>query len=313
MTVPRNQMTLSGRMIEAFLALERTRRFSDAAEQCNLSPSAFSQMISRLEESLGVRLFDRDTRHVTMTPEGEVFATGARRIAAEISATLSELQQRASLSMGRVAIAAPPSLASDWLPNLLASYRVDYPGISLRLHDVVSDQCLEMISQGDVDFGLNARQGDREFESELLFHERFYVICQASDPIAAKSEVNLSDLKNRDFIHTLRSGSVWQQMSPMLGSAGIRDSGFEVNQFGTVAGLVASGFGVSIVPHLAVSLCERHDLAAVPISSKNAVRPIYLVKRRGRTLSAAADQMYGRIFAASELVRKSMRPAKGAT
>jgi LysR family carnitine catabolism transcriptional activator len=292
-------MNLSGRLIDAFLALEETRRFAIAAQRCHVSPSAFSQMISRLEEQVGARLFDRDTRNVALTPEGEVFSQGAHRIAAEINAATNELRDRAQRLVGRIAIAAPPSLAAAWLPEHLAKFRKDHPSIALRLHDVVSDRCLDMIARSEIDFGLNAQRGnDLEFEAHLLFNERLYLICKTTDPLAKLGEVRLLDLKNRDFIHTIRTGSVWQQMQPMLAAAKIRDSGFEVSQFGTLAGLVASGFGISIIPQFAVQLCWRPGLVTMPVSDRKALRPIYIVKRRNRSLSVAAAEMWTRLVGA---------------
>lgn len=289
-------MNLSGRLIDAFLVLEETRRFAVAAERCHVSASGFSQMISRLEEQVGARLFDRDTRNVALTPEGEIFSQGAHRIAAEINSSLAELRDRAQRNVGRVTIAAPPSLAASWLPEQMARYRKDYPGIALHLHDVVSDRCLDLIARGEIDFGLNAQRGNElEFETHLLFNERLYLICRAGDPLALLNEVRLKELRNREFIHTVRTGSVWQQMQPMLNAVGIRDSGLEVSQFGTLAGLVASGFGISVVPQFAVQLCRRPELVIVPVGDRKALRPIYMVKRRHRSLSVAASEMWGRL------------------
>ncbi|UHL65066.1 LysR substrate-binding domain-containing protein [Paralcaligenes sp. KSB-10] len=289
-------MNLSGRLIDAFLALEETRRFSIAARRCHVSPSAFSQMIGRLEEKVGTRLFDRDTRNVALTPEGEVFSSGAHRIAAEIHASMAELNERSLLRKGRVSIAAPPSLAAAWLPQLMANFKVDHPGIDIRLHDVVSDRCLDMIARGEVDLGLNAQRGnDLEFDTRLLFNERLYLICREDDPLAHLKQIRLSHLKDRDFIHTVRSGSVWQQMQGLLSGTKIRDSGLEVAQFGTLAGLISSGFGISIVPQLAVYLCNRPGLLACPINARKALRPIYIIKRKDRSLSAAAQAMWNQI------------------
>ncbi len=286
-------MNLSGRLIDAFLALEETRRFSIAAQRCHVSPSAFSQMISRLEEKVGARLFDRNTRNVALTPEGEAFSIGAHRIAAEMQATIVELSERALLRKGRVSIAAPPSLAAAWLPRLMAAFRAQHPGIDIRLHDVVSDRCLAMISSGEVDFGLNAQPGTKlEFETQLLFNERLYLICREDDKLAGHKQIRLADLKNREFIHTVRTGSVWQQMQPLLGAAQIRDSGLEVAQFGTLAGLISHGFGISIVPQHAVPLCSRPGLVARPVNARKALRPIYAVKRRDRSLSVSAQAMW---------------------
>lgn len=290
-------MNLSGRLIDAFLALEDTRRFAMAAQRCHVSPSAFSQMISRLEEQVGARLFDRDTRNVALTPEGEIFSQGAHRIAAEISLAASELRDRAHRNLGRVSIAAPPSAAAAWLPEQMSKYRGDYPGIALRLHDVVSDRCLDMIARGEVDLGLNAQPGNAlEFEALHLFDERLFLVCRRDNPLGTREQVRLKDLRNQEFIHTVRSGSVWQQTQAMLSAARIRDSGFEVAQFGTLAGLVENGFGISVVPQLALRLCSRAGLVAIPLADRKAVRPIFMVKRRQRSLSVAAAAMWERLL-----------------
>lgn len=282
-------MNLSGRLVDAFLALEETRRFAVAAERCNVSASAFSQMIGRLEQQVGARLFDRTTRTVSLTPEGEVFAEGAHRIAAEVRATVLALQERVQRKTGRVSLAAPPSLAADWLPRQMALFRERHPGIDLRLWDVVADRCLDMIRRGDADFGLNALPGqETEFEARHLFDEPFFVICPEDDPIARRRSVKLKDLKGRPCIQTVRSGSVWQESQRLVQQADMRDTGFEVNQLGTLGGLVANGFGIGLVPESALQLCRRQGLASVPIAEPGATRPIYLVRQRERSLSVAA-------------------------
>jgi DNA-binding transcriptional LysR family regulator len=286
-------MNLSGRLIDAFLALEDTRRFAVAAERCHMSPSAFSQMIGRLEQVVGARLFDRDTRNVSLTPEGQAFSVGAHRIADEMSAALTEMKERSMLARGRLSIAAPPSLAAAWMPALLAAYQREHPGVSLRMHDVVSDRCLAMLSSGEVDIGLNAQRGnDLEFESTLLFNDPFFLVCRRDDPLAARKRIRLADLHGRSFVQTLRSGSVWQQTQPLMTGIDARDTGLEVAQLGTLAGLIDAGFGVSIVPRLALQLCDRPGLVAVRIADASARRPIYRIRRRNRTLSAAAETMW---------------------
>ena len=283
-------LNLSSRAIDAFLALQETRHFALAAKRCHVSPSTFSQMIGRLEAQVGAKLFDRDTRNVLLTPEGEVFSHGAHRIAAEIRASLGELQERANHRMGRVTVAVTPSLAADWLPRRLAEFQQLHPGIALRMHDVTTERCLEMIGRGDADFGVSAQPGpELEFENHLLFMERYHVLCRNSDPLAKLSGVRLQDLKGRSFVHMVRTGSVRQQMTPLLASAQVRDSGMEVANFGSVAGLVAAGFGISIVPEHAIQLCHRPGLVAIALQSPKAVRPVTMIRRKGRSLSVAAD------------------------
>lgn len=308
-------MNLSGRLIDAFLALEDTRRFALAAQRCHVSPSAFSQMIGRLEEQVGARLFDRDTRNVALTPEGEAFALGAHRIASEIRATLAELRDRSLRQQGRVSVAALPSLSSDWLPRRMALFRERHPGIALRLHDVVSDRCLDMLRRGEADFGVNANTGSPlEFEAQLLFDEPWHLLCREDDPLARRKRVTLRDLRQRPFVHTLRSGSVWQQLQPLVQAADVRDTGLEANQLGTLGGLVACGFGISLVPRSALELCARPGVAAVPLDARNATRPIYLVKRRQRSLSVAAATLWDLLLegARPEASRKRRPGVRGA-
>ena len=113
----------SGRLLGAFIALVDTGQFKIAAERCNVSQSAFSQMISRLEQQLGVKLFDRDSRRVSLTPEGRLLVPIARTLANDIQVMFDELRDHAEQRIGKVAIAALPSLSADWLPKILADFR----------------------------------------------------------------------------------------------------------------------------------------------------------------------------------------------
>lgn len=94
-------------------------------------------------------------------------------------------------------------------------------------------------------------------------------------------------------------GSIYQQMQILLNAVAILDSGVEVTELATLMGLISAGFGVSIVGEQALPLCKRPGLAAVPIIDPTAVRPIYMVKRRHRSLSTAATEMWERLFQAS--------------
>jgi len=303
-------MIFSGRLLEAFLALEETRRFNVAAQRCHVSASALSQMIGRLETQVGVKLFDRDTRNVSLTAEGELFAASARRIAAELGAAMSELKDRAAIQAGSVSIAAPPSLSAFWLPALLGAFRAEHPNIALKLRDVVSDRCLELVLHGHVDFGINARHGNElEFETLLRINERFYLICRDDDALAPNATVRLGQLRGRIFIHLARTGSMWQQIQEELRNA-TRDSGLEVEHFSTVAGLVSSGFGISVVPQFALPLCQRPGLSVIPLNDKRLIRPLFIVKRRGRSLSVAAQALWEFIVTRADVPRDSPGAAK---
>lgn len=282
----------SGRLLSAFLALVETGQFKTAAARCHVSQSAFSQMIARLEEQVGARLFDRDTRSVSLTPEGSMLVPIARALQDSVQAMLSELRDHAEQRKGKVSVAALPSLCADWLPQILADFRQRYPGIALQLHDNVAEPILELLRQGRVDFAITALTTESsEFESQFLFNEPYYLIMRADHPLAERKSLRLKDLQHCDYIHTLRSGSLWRWIEPHVQGIEFRDTGLEVQQLSTLAGLIANGLGVSIVPVFALFQFHRHGLRAVRLQDRALLRPLFMVKRRGQTLSVAARSM----------------------
>lgn len=294
-------MNLSGRLVDAFLALEETQRFSLAAERCNVSASAFSQMISRLEEKIGVRLFDRNTRNVSLTPEGQIFSIGAHRIANEMANIVHEVQFRSAKNTGKVSIGAPPSLAASWLPSQLAEFKTQFPGVELKLHDIVADDCLSMISSSEIDFGFVAHlKYEIDFEKTLFINEPLFLICHISDPLAKLSAIHIEDLKNCSFIFSAKNGSVRRKLEVLFKDINIVDSGFEVTQLNSITGLVANGFGVSIVPESTIAIYSRPEIIAIPFHDPNVIRPIYLVKKRNRSLSFAAKALWDQLLQNSD-------------
>jgi LysR family carnitine catabolism transcriptional activator len=280
------------RLMQAFLALAECRHFTRAAERCHVSQSAFSGMIRRLEEAVGARLFERNTRNVTLTPEGELFAEAAQRLMADFDSAFLKLRDHVARRKGRVGVAALPSLAAGWLPPVLAAYRRAYPGITVELFDALSDRCLELLRDGRADLALTA-PGENlvEFDARPLFSDRFFLVCHRSHPLAGRPRIGIGDLAGSEFIHLARSTSVRQHLDAALGAAGLTASGFEVEHLATVAGLIAAGLGVSLVPEFTLFQFRHPDLVAVPVDAPELVRPILIVTRKGRSLSVAAQAM----------------------
>ena len=110
-------MNISARDIQAFLALAEVKNFTRAAARCHLSQPAFSALIKALEDHVGLKLFDRSTRHVLLTQEGERFWLSAQRIAEELEDCAKAMRDTAQLARGHVAVALLPSLAAGWLPG----------------------------------------------------------------------------------------------------------------------------------------------------------------------------------------------------
>ncbi|MEO8806710.1 MAG: LysR family transcriptional regulator [Burkholderiaceae bacterium] len=285
-------MNISTRQLRAFIALAEGRNFTRAASVCHLSQSAFSALIRQLEESLEVRLFDRNTRHVELTAEGQEFEVSARRVLAEFEAAMSGMHARATLQRGRVSIALLPSLAADWLPDVLAGFREANPGIDLEVADVLSEPCIERVRNGQADFALAAtRANTPELRAEPFCSDGFHLVCRKDHPLAVHPNPRPRDVAAWPFIHLSRTSSVRQYIDAATLPQAL-PAVLEVEQLATVAGMVSAGLGISVVPSLTLYQFRSPELVIRPLKWPGLTRQIYLVRKRDGGFSTAAESFY---------------------
>ena len=286
-------MAASLRQLRAYALLLQERNFTRAAAAMHLSQPAFSALIGGLEESLGVRLFDRSKRHVAPTVEGVDFEGPARRVLAEFDAAVAGMHDRAALRRGRVSLALLPSLAAGWLPGELATFRSMHPGITVDVADVLSEPCIERVMTMQADFALAAvRVETPELQAQVFCADAFHLVCRADHPLAAqRSPLKVRDLAAWPFIHLSRTSSVRQYLDAAFRPQAM-DTVMEVDQLATVMGMVRAGLGISVVPALALFHFAHAELATRPVRLPGLTRKIYLVRRRDRGLSVAAQALH---------------------
>lgn len=289
---------LSSRQLDAFITLAEQRSFTRAAALCHLSQPAFSALIRTLEDSLGLRLFDRSTRHVQLTPEGLNFLESAHRIRTEITSALAAVRDAATLQRGRVSLALLPSLAAGWLPGVLAQYRAAHPGIDIDVADVLSEPCIERVASGQADFALAAIRADTPaLQAEPFCSDGFFLVCPADHPLARRRKpITSQDLATWPFVHLARNSSVRQYLEAALHPQAMRTL-MEVEQLATVMGMVRAGLGISVVPALTLFHFQQPGLVTRPLSLPGLMRQIYLVRRRDESLSVAAQALYALVMA----------------
>lgn len=190
-------------------------------------------------------------------------------------------------------------LAADWLPAVLSQFRSRHPGIGVRLFDAGNAESADHVRRGDVDFAITTRvETPADFCSEPLFYDEHFLVCAASHSFASRKQMRLRDLQGCDYIHSTPSGSMcW--IRTHLSRVPFNDTGLEVRQMATLCGLVANGFGVTVVPGLALAPFLRRGLIAVPLRDRKLRWPLLLVRRRGVALSVAAEAL--RVLIAQQL------------
>ncbi|WP_332775554.1 LysR family transcriptional regulator [Polaromonas sp.] len=291
---------LSTRQLRAFLALADQRNFTRAAQACHLSQPAFSALIRTLEDALGTRLFDRDTRSVQLTPEGRLFEGPARRLLSDMGGAVEDLAAHVERRKGRVRVAALPSLAAGWLPAVFAEFMQQWPGITVDLNDALSDACIALVRSGQADFALAASGADGAAASDLrsrkLCRDCFHLVCRADHPLASEPRLTAKKIGPWPFIQMARNSSVRQALDVALYPLRL-NAVFEVEHLATVMGLVEAGLGISVVPALALFHFRRETLVTRPLALPALTRTVYLVQRREGSLSVAAQTLHDLILA----------------
>jgi LysR family carnitine catabolism transcriptional activator len=283
---------LSTRQLRAFVALAEARNFTRAAARCHLSQPAFSALIRSLESALGARLFDRTTRTVELTAEGSLFLDGAQRLLRDVEVTVADLGEHVARRRGRVSLAALPALAAGWLPEVLAQFHADHPHIELDVADALSDECVERVRAGRADFALAAvRASAPELLAQPFCSDRFHVVCRGDHPFANRRRITLADLPGQPFVHLARNSSVRQHIDTAIRPAQIH-SVLELEQLSTVAGMVRAGLGITVVPALTLFHFEHPALVTRPLFAPGLKRELFLIRRRDRSLSMAAQALF---------------------
>jgi LysR family transcriptional regulator, carnitine catabolism transcriptional activator len=290
---------LSTKQLRAFVALADLRNFTRASQVCHLSQPAFSALVKTLEEAVGARLFDRDTRSVHLTPEGRRFEMSARRLLDDMQDLLGDLSEHVGLQKGRVCVAALPSLAAGWLPAIFAEFMQAWPGITVEMHDALSDACIAHVRNQVADFALSAAGSTTGSASDLrstkLCSDRFHLVCRADHPLASIKRLTPRAIAPYPFIQMTRNSSVRQALDAALQPLRLKTV-FEVEHLATVTGLVEAGLGISVVPTLTLFHFQRKSLVTRVLSAPGLSRTIHLVQRREGSLSVAAQALHDLIL-----------------
>lgn len=280
--------------LRAFVAVAELNSFRAAAESIHLSQPALSRRIDKLEGALGVRLFERTTRSVSLTAVGRDFSHKARSLLDDLEASLLSMHEVAASQMGEVIIACVPSAVYYFLPKVLRDYHEKYPKIRVRIIDDSANAVLESVARGEADFGINfigTQEPDIEFQA--ILKEPFVVACRRDHPLARKRKVTWAELGQFDYL-TVNKGSGNRLLVDLaLTNSDVRPSWcFEAKHVSTLLGLVEAGLGIAVVPRLSMPQGEHATLAMVTLVEPAIERSVGLIRRRGRELPPAARQLY---------------------
>lgn len=280
--------------LRAFVAVAELSSFRAAADSIHLSQPALSRRVEKLEIALGVRLFDRTTRSVSLTAVGKDFSRKARTLLDDLENSLLSMHEVAASQVGEVVIACVPSAVYYFLPNVLRAYHEQYPKIRVRIIDDSANAVLESVARGEADFGINII-GTQEpaIDFQAILKESFVAACRRDHPLAKKRKVTWAELGQYDFMTVDKSSGNRLLMDLALANSDVKLSWcYEARHVSTLLGMVEAGLGVAVVPRLSMPQGEHATLTSVQLVEPTVDRTVGLIQRRGRELPPSARQLY---------------------
>jgi DNA-binding transcriptional LysR family regulator len=279
--------------VEAFLSIAECGSFQRAATHLNLSQTALSHRIRKLEADLGVKLFMRTTRQVSLTPAGAELLPKARAMLENLTESYEALRAQGRERQERLSIGCLPTIATYYLPSLLKEFSRRLPDINVRVHDNSANEIAALVEKGEAEFGITVLSVSRwDLEMKPLMKERYVLLCPADHPLAAKSSVSWSDFEGAPLV----------RISPQTANRAIIDEAlgsrrefmqwrYEVQHIATAVRLVLERVALTVAPRLAVDVSTTPGIAALPIRNPTVTRTLGLVSKRGYPLSAAGEIM----------------------
>ena len=239
-----------------------------------------------------VRLFDRDTRHVEITPAGNELLPIALRILDNFNSSFSELSQFLEGRGGHVTVAALPSIGVALLPDAISSFLRQRPQVQFGLLEGPAAFLRAAITDGSADFAISVRPNVQDqLEYQHLIDDPFVLLCRRDDTLAIKSSASWSVFAERPFISCGFASSIRPVTDAVFLQKGLRVTPtIEASSIAAGGALVAAGLGLTALPRLALRLIKNDDLTSIPLRRPTMSRSIGLVTRVGRSLSPVARE-----------------------
>lgn len=268
--------------------------FSRGAKANNISQSAATQSIHRLEKQLGAQLVDRSKRPFVLTPEGKVCYEGFREILETYDSIISRVQSNFMQDGGVIRVAAIYSVGLHDMGKCMREFMKGHPRSKIRLEFLHPDKVYQAVFSSEADLGIiSYPAASPEINVIPLRSEEMYVVASPEHPISKEKEgVKIDSLQGLDFVAFERDLPIRRETDKTLRQNGVRVNVVtEFDNIETIKQAIEVGLGVSIFPLPTVqNEIERGQLVAIPLISPVLTRPIGVIYKRRKVFSAAATQ-----------------------
>lgn len=287
---------VSIRQLQYVVAIADTHGFHRAAERCNVSQPTLSAQVQKLEDVLGVRIFERDRRRVLLTAAGEPIVELARKVLLGLEDLVAAAAKTADPLAGTIRLGVIPTVAPYLLPYVTPGLAARWPKLRLALVEQKTEELLAALRAGTLDAGLLALvDGMDDLAHALVVDDPFVVAVPQAHALARKKTVSLGDLEGEP-VFLLGDGHCFRTQALALCSrAGAAENDLRATSLATLVQMVSAGNGVTLLPSLAVDVENRRgQLAIRPLASRSGAgtsRAIVLAWRKTTPLAAGLREL----------------------
>lgn len=298
--------------LEYLVALDTHRNFVQAAEKCFVTQPTLSMQIQKLEEQLGVILFDRSKQPVVPTSVGTEIIEQARVILNETGKLNEIISERKGDISGELKLGIIPTIAPYLLPQVIANFMEKYPAVQLIIWEYTTEQIIQQLKSGLLDCGiLSTPVGDNSLNESPLFYERFVTYISTSNELLKKKSIKTADIEPED-VWLLNEGHCMRNqvlnICQRKKAKGSKQFEYNTGSVETLKRMVDLNNGLTILPELAISDLTTEQLQRVRhFRSPEPTREISIVTHRNFLKRNLITTLQNEII---EIIPKQMRSKK---
>lgn len=273
------------RKLEIFACVARLGSFSAAAETLHMAQPAVSIAVRKLEESLGLTLFDRSARRAALTAEGRRLLNQTEDILGRVRDLEASAGALGGLLQGELDVACPSMLATYFLPDLLSDFLSQHPGLTASVTQAGTREIASMLMADQIEIGVTSADHGDDLELVPLVHEEM-VVCVASDhPWARRRFLPLDALHETPMVVYESGYFIRERLDTLCREAGVQpDLRLQSNFLPLLVRMVTRGVGVTV--GLRIMAEQEPGIVGLPLRPRARV-PMAIARRRGRTISRA--------------------------
>ena len=280
--------------LQAFVGVVDHGTFAKAAQSLNISQTALSHRLKRLETQLHARLLDRTTRSWRLTTIGQEFLPVAQRLVTDLNEAFRTVRSRAEGRQGTVTLASVTTVAFHLLPRVVLEHSRRHPQHQVRILEMASPAVMDAVLQRRADFGIHVL-GRRhpDVHTEVVYEDHYVLVCRSDHRYARRRRVRWADLADERLIRLGQGSANGMLLERMLRRLEFRVSAtYETQRSTTAVAMAALGLGLAVLPRLSMEGGHGSGLVAVPLIDPVVTRELALVRPKGAVLSDEAEALY---------------------